>query len=267
MALRIAVLQAAAVPADPAANLAALDDAAARAAADGAELVVTPECFLTGYDIGPGIADLARQDLVGGVARIARSRGLAVLAGTPTVEAGQVFNTAVLVDRAGDVVGVHRKSHLFGVHDRRFAAGPDACTVVELLGVRIAMMICYDVEFPETVRLAALAGAELIAVPTAQMEPFTFVAEHLLRVRAWENQVYVAYANLVGTERDTTYVGRSSISGPDGDVLAARRDGEALLLATVDPGRVHRGRRANPYLTDRRPDLYGGLAAPSPGDA
>ena len=264
MALRIAVLLAAAAPADPAANLAALDAAAARAVAAGADLLIAPECFLTGYDIGPRIAELARGDLVGGVRRIAATRGVAVLVGAPVLDGDRVRNAAVLVDRDGEVVGVHHKSHLFGVQDRRFAAGPDACTVVDLLGVRIAIMICYDVEFPETVRLAALAGAELVAVPTAQMEPFTFVAEHLLRVRAWENQVYVAYANLVGTEATTTYVGRSSISGPDGDVLAAAGDGEALLLATVDPERVHRGRRDNPYLTDRRPALYTALTTPTP---
>lgn len=264
MTLRIAALQAAAAEADPAANLAALDAAAAEAARAGSELLLTPECFLTGYDIGEQIAELARQDLVGRVQEIARSRGVAIIAGTPLAEGDRVFNAAVCVDDEGEVLGAYRKAHLFGVHDRRFAPGPDPFALVTFRGVRIAMMICYDVEFPEPVRLAALAGAQLLAVPTAQMEPFTFVAEHLLRTRAWENQIYVAYANLAGRERDTSYVGRSSISAPDGEVLAAAGTGPALLLATLDVDGVARAQAGNPYLADRRPGLYSGLVVTDP---
>jgi len=112
------------------------------------------------------------------------------------------------------------------------------------------------VEFPENARLAALAGAHLIAVPTAQMQPFEFVADTLVRARAWENQVYVAYANHEGVEGDTTYVGRSSIVAPDGSVIDRREGGTGLLWADVDPEQVHRGQRANPYLADLRPSLY-----------
>ena len=117
-------------------------------------------------------------------------------------------------------------------------------------------MICYDVEFPETVRAAALAGAHLIAVPTAQMEPFAFVAEHLVRVRAWENQVYVAYVDHDGSEDDLTYVGRSSIVAPDATVLDSVEHGSRLIYATIDPNLVDLQQKANPYLGDRRAPLY-----------
>jgi predicted amidohydrolase len=118
------------------------------------------------------------------------------------------------------------------------------------------MMICYDVEFPEAVRHAALAGAHLVAVPTAQMQPFEFVADHLIRTRAWENQLYVAYINHDGSEADTMYVGRSSIAAPDATVLSRIESGSGLLYADVDTAVVDAAREANPYLLDRRPTLY-----------
>jgi len=161
----------------------------------------------------------------------------------------------------GTLLGRHRKTHLFGDLDRRhFTPGDRPTSIVDFGGLRIALLICYDVEFPENVRAAALAGADLIAVPTAQMEPYAFVADHLLRVRAWENQVYIAYVNHDGAEGLLTYVGRSSITAPSGEVLDSVRRGNQLISATVDPAVVAQARKDNPYLLDRRPDLY----APAP---
>ncbi|CAM5716447.1 Carbon-nitrogen hydrolase OS=Streptomyces alboniger OX=132473 GN=CP975_05405 PE=3 SV=1 [Streptomyces alboniger] len=77
-------------------------------------------------------------------------------------------------------------------------------------------MICYDVEFPENVRAHALAGTDLLLVPTAQMHPFQFVAESVVPVRAFENQMYVAYVNRVGQEGEFEFVGLSTLAGPDG---------------------------------------------------
>jgi 5-aminopentanamidase len=255
--LIIAGLQAAGVPGDVEANCAQLRAAAAEAATAGAGLLITPELYLTGYDIGDQVRDLARRDLSGMVRQIAREAGLAILAGIPEPAGEHLFNTAVLVDRRGEELLRYRKTHLFGDLDRRyFRPGDDLVAVAELHGVRIATLICYDVEFPETVRAAAERGADLIAVPTAQMTPFEFVAEQVIRARAWENQVYVAYINHDGRERTLEYVGRSSIVAPSGDVLAGATHGDHLLLATIDTEVVAGARTQNPYLDDRRRDLY-----------
>jgi len=255
--LIVAGLQAAGVPGDVEANGAQLRAAAAEAAAAGARLLITPELFLTGYDIGDQVRDLARLDLTGAVARIAREAGIAILAGIPEPAGELLYNTAILVDEHGEVLLRYRKTHLFGELDRRyFTPGDDLVGTAGLHGVQIAVLICYDVEFPETVRAAAERGAHLIAVPTAQMTPFVFVAEHLVRARAWENQVYLAYINHDGRERTLEYVGRSSIVAPSGDVLAAAGHGDRLLLATIDTDEVARAQAENPYLADRRPDLY-----------
>lgn len=256
--LRIACLQSAGNAGEPAANAAELDGAARRAADGGVSLLITPELFLTGYDIGADLGRWAEEPLVRRASEIARQHGIHLLVGVPEREGQDVYNRAVHLDRSGAVRGRYSKAHLFGPLDREhFAAGGRSFMLTDVDGVTVAVLICYDVEFPEAVRAAAMAGAELIAVPTAQMEPFAFVATTMIPVRAWENQVYVAYANRIGTEGSTKYVGRSSIVGPDGCPLAEGGAGTCeLLVATVDTATVAEAQRRNPYLADRRPHIY-----------
>lgn len=260
MRLTIAGLQHPGHPGDVAANLAVVAAAAREARARGADLLVTPEMFVTGYNIGARVAQLARRPLVDEIARVAAESGIAVVAGLPELlPDGTVANTALLVDETGAELARYRKTHLFSELDQSlFVAGTGLPVPVTYRGVRLALLICYDVEFPETVRAAALAGAHVVVVPTAQMEPFAFVAETLIPVRAWENQVYVAYVNRSGEEGDLRYVGRSSIAAPSGTVLDALGPSTptGLVVATVDTDVVAQAQRDNPYLADLRPELY-----------
>jgi predicted amidohydrolase len=257
MPLTIAGLQTAGTLRDVDANLRELEAAAEEAARDGAGLLITPEMFVTGYVVGDMLPELAGLDFLGQVKAFAQRLEIAILLGAPELTADGVHNAAYFIDDRGEVLNVHRKSHLFADLDRQqFISGHEPFGLVEYRGVRIATMICYDVEFPETVRAAALAGAHLIAVPTAQMEPFAFIAEQLVRVRAWENQVYVAYIDHDGREDDLTYVGRSSIVAPDATVLDSVEHGTRLIYGTVDPHVVVAQQKANPYLADRRGSLY-----------
>lgn len=258
MTLRIAGLQTAGHPGEVEANLAELDRAAATAVGRGAELLIAPELFVTGYDIGDVLYKLAAQPLLERLCAIARERAMALIVGIPEIApSGRLHNSAAFIDHTGDVLARYRKTHLFAELDRTyFDAGDDAVCVVDYRGVRVAMMICYDVEFPENVRRAALAGAHLVAVPTAQMEPFAFIADCVIRARAWENQVYIAYINHDGAEAGTVYVGRSSIVAPDASVLDRIEHGDGLIYADIDPAVVAEAQRLNPYLSDRRTDLY-----------
>lgn len=259
MTLTIAGLQHHGVPGDVEANLDLIALAARQAAERGADLLVTPEMFVTGYNLGDRLAPLATPELVDRVASIAQDTGITILAGLPEpLPGGSITNSLVLVDADGAELLRYRKTHLFGDLDRRlFVAGDTLPPTIELNGVRIAVLICYDVEFPETVRAAALDGADVVIVPTAQMEPYAHIAEHLIPVRAWENQVHLVYVNRVGSEGDLTYVGRSSIVGPDGVVLdALDAETAGLMIATIDPETTRSARRENPYLADRRAELY-----------
>jgi predicted amidohydrolase len=265
--MRIAIYQGPGEPRSVAGNLDLLEARAKEAAGRRARLLICPEMFLSGYNIGPEQARHLAEPADGpGLARgaaIARENGIALLLGYPECgERGAIYNAVRLIDRDGSTLGKYRKCHLFGALDRgMFRAGAALSEVVELDGVRVGLLICYDVEFPESVRVLALAGADLVAVPTALMAPFEAVARILVAARALENQVFLAYANRCGREGDLSYCGLSCVVGPDGVDLARAGRGEQLILADLDLARLSASRLANPCLADRRPELYGPIAA------
>lgn len=241
-------------------GLAALDDAARRAAARGARLLVTPELSLTGYALGERVAALAEPAdgaAAREVARIAAAHGVAVVYGYPERDGEAVYNSVALIGPDGQTLAGYRKTHLYGGWEQaHFTPGGRLVVQADLEGVRIGLLVCYDVEFPETVRAHALAGTELLLAPTALMRPYEIVAETLVPARAWESQLYVAYVNRLGTEGEFDFAGLSCLAAPDGTVPARAGRGEELLVADVDSGRLHASRAENPYLGDRRPGLY-----------
>ncbi|MHB9863098.1 carbon-nitrogen hydrolase family protein [Streptomyces sp. YIM S03343] len=261
--MRTALLQSSGRPGSIVENLRVLDDAAGRAAAAGAGLLVAPELFLTGYAIGDAVAGLAEPasgDSAHAVAETAARHGLAIAYGYPERDGAAVYDSAQLISADGTRLVNHRKTHLYGDFERdHFTAGDQTVAQTELDGLRVGVMICYDVEFPENVRAHALAGTDLLIVPTAQMHPFQFVAESMVPVRAFENQMYLAYVNRAGQEGEFEFVGLSTLAGPDGVAHVRGGRGEELLLAEVDPAALAASRAANPYLKDRRPGLYGSL--------
>ncbi|MEU1302312.1 carbon-nitrogen hydrolase family protein [Streptomyces shenzhenensis] len=258
--MRTALLQSSGRPGSVVENFKVLDAAAARAAAAGAALLATPEMFLTGYAIGAGIGRLAEPadgDWADAVADIAGRHGLAIVYGYPERTDAAVHNSAQLISADGTRLANYRKTHLFGRFERdHFAPGDRPVVQAELNGLTVGLLICYDVEFPENVRAHALAGTDLLVVPTAQMHPYQFVAESLVPVRAFENQMYVAYVNRVGAEGEFEFVGLTTLAGPDGIARARAGRAEELVVADADPGFLAASRRANPYLRDRRPGLY-----------
>lgn len=261
--MRTALLQSSGRPGRVVENLKVLDEAAGRAADAGAGLLVAPEMFLTGYAIGsdvPVLAEPADGDSADAIADIAVRHGLAIVYGYPERDGEQVYNSAQLISVDGTRLAGYRKTHLFGRFERdHFTPGDQPVVQAELGGFRVGLMICYDVEFPENVRAHALAGTDLLLVPTAQMHPFQFVAESVIPVRAFENQMYVAYVNRVGQEGEFEFVGLSTLAGPDGVARTRGGRGEELLIADTDPAFLAASRAANPYLRDRRPGLYRSL--------
>ncbi len=243
--MRLAVLQAAAT-ADATTNLTRLDAALAQAAGAGADLLVSPELFTTGYAMDASAGAGAVQVLAAASARhhLAHAFSLPVTGGIG----------AVVADAGGRVLGTYRKVHLWGEGERAaFTAGDDAPVVVDVAGVAVGVAICFDVEFPETARAAALAGAQLLVVPTAMDD--ARVAEVLLPARALENTLVLAYANHTGNG----FCGASVVLGADGAVLArAGEVGDDLLLVDVAPAEITAARARYPYLSDRRPGAYTG---------
>lgn len=247
---------------------AAFEAAAREAARGGARLMVAPELSWTGYVLGPRAAELAEPadgPAARCAARVAAEYGLAVVYGWPERDGDAVHNTVRLVGPDGTARATYRKAHLYGEGERAaFAPGTEPVVQAELDGLVIGLLVCYDVEFPEAVRAHALAGTDVLAVPTALMRPYEAVPRLLVPARAYENGLYVAYANRCGPEGGDDFAGLSCLAGPDGEVAARAGAGPGLLLGDADPARIAEARAATPYLDDRRPDLYRTLTARSP---
>ncbi|MFH5880323.1 nitrilase-related carbon-nitrogen hydrolase [Arthrobacter sp. NA-172] len=259
----LSVLQANAVVLDIEANLKTVDLAAQRAAAAGAALLLTPELFPLGYaplrihdEFDPATLPSIRQRF----ADIASTHGIGLIYSVPApaVDGGWHIS-ATLLDARGAVLLDYAKVHLFGEEERKaFSAADAAPAVVDFNGVKTSLLICYDVEFPESVRAAATRGAELVLVPTALSAGFDSVPQVLIRARALESQLNVAYANHSGNEDGCDFLGGSVVAGPDGSLLAAAGDGPALLFAEISTEAVREAREEVPYLRERRPELYRG---------
>jgi 5-aminopentanamidase len=254
--LTLALYQCTSNPLDVAGNLNRLEAAADQARQGGADVLVCPEMFLTGYNIGQAAVRQSAQAAHGtyaqAVADIALRHSMAIVYGYPELgEQGTCFNAAQWISASGERGLNYRKTHLFGDLDKtQFAAGDITSTLVELKGWRIGILICYDVEFPENTRRLTRAGAELIVVPTANMANFDFVPTTMIPVRAYENQVYVAYANYTGQEGDLMYGGLSMVVAPDGAVLSQAGRTETMTFATLDSEKLETARRRCTHLVD-----------------
>src|SRR5215469_11838846 len=272
---QIAVAQLAITVAEPDANRQAAADAVAEAAAAGAQLVVLPELCDSGYvfDSADETRRLATPAADSATLRqwhdLATRHGLVIVGGFCELSADdRLYNSAALVDRSG-TRALYRKAHLWDTEKLIFTPGDAAPPVTNLGFGRVALMICYDLEFPEWVGLAALGRADVIAAPVnwpaTGPPPAGERPAEIIRTQAGAsvNAVFVAVADRCGAERGTDWVGGSVIIGPDGYPLAGPADPgkPAVLTAACELPRA-RDKSTSPrndVLTDRRPVLYAGL--------
>lgn len=253
--LRVGVLQATGLVNSVAENLRGIAARAHEARQRGAKLLVTPELFTSGYapTLVHGTDGGAQREQL---AAIAVEHGIAVVASTVEHEDGRHYISASLFGPDGTELTRYRKQNLFGADESSvFTPGTNPPAVVDFNGVGIALGICFDVEFPEFVRSAALAGAELLCVPTAVPlraaddageQPFDtrLIPSMVVPTRALESQLYIAYANHAGPN----FAGLSTIADPYGRRLATASGEGELILADVDLVVLAQARRDTDYL-------------------
>jgi predicted amidohydrolase len=268
----VAVCQLALTIGDLDANAGAAAAAVEQAASMNADLVVLPELADTGYvftgaDEARSLASPADGNPTLGQWRALAARYGTVIAGgfCEVAAGGTLHNSAAVVDASG-TRALYRKAHLWDAEKLVFTPGDAPPPVVGLPFGKVALMICYDLEFPEWVRLAALAGADLIAAPVnwpAAAVPEGERPSEVVRVQADAsvNGVFIAVADRCRDERGVSWVGGTVIVGPDGYPLAGPVVGDrpAVLTAECDLARAADKRISthNDVLSDRRPALYG----------
>lgn len=256
-------------------NIAGLLALVEAAASGGARLIVTPEMGTTGYcwhdraEVEPFVEPIPGPT-TDRFAAVARDRGVHIVVGLPEVDpaTGLYYNSAVLIGPEG-IVGTHRKTHPYISEPKWAASGDLGHRVFETPLGRIAILICMDIHFIETARLAGLGGADVICHVSNWLAERT-PAPYWIN-RAFENGCYLVEANRWGLERGVQFSGGSCIIAPDASILATVDDGDGIAIAEIDPA-LARARTVwgEPILTQRRPELYRELMtntfAWNPGD-
>jgi len=258
--LTIALAQMTVTRGEPHVNLGAASFAIRDAAERGAELVLLPELWSTGYDLARcnAHARITRTEVLPALGALARELGVFV-AGSVLIDDGdeRVFNSMLVIGPAGVIVSRYDKVHLFGLmaEDHYLTPGCELSTL-SLPTWEVGLAICYDLRFPELFLSYAMAGASLVLIPA---EWPAVRHEHwrtLVRARAIENGYFVAACNCAGTSGPTLFGGHSMLVDPWGMVVCEGGQDDTLLIATIDGARVRAARNTIPALADRRPDVY-----------
>lgn len=256
-----------------------------RAAKNDVQLIGFPELSLTPYFCIENNRNYEHyfeplnSPYLGQILRLARELGIAAIVPFAELDGIRYFNSSVVANQEGAIIGRYRKIHIPGAfplpgrgalvfEKLYFTPGDLGYPVMDLGFARVGVQICYERNFPEGYRVLALRGAEIIYTPTNLMRigavwtPDTW--ELVLRARAYENGCFIVGVNKAGHERDLDYVGDSLVASPkDGTVIArSAADHDDLLVVDVDLEDVTEARKRLPFMRDRQPLTYGPLVQP-----
>ncbi len=232
-----------------------------RASENQADIIVFPELFSTGYNldiIGDKIYDMACPsdgDTIKLASSEAKLGNIHVIAPLAYTYENKLFNSAVIIDNNGKVLNVYHKNNLWDKEQEYFKYGSHDYRVYDAQFGKFGVIICYDVDFPETCRKLALAGTEIIFVPAAWATTHRHLWDIYLPARALENTVFVAGVNRTGKEGDVVYFGDSKVFDPTGSLVArAGENIEEILYCNIDVATIPDIRKDFPYLKELRKD-------------
>ena len=244
-----------------------IEDAVLELFSVDADLVVLPELFNTGYQFASiqEVEDLAEEVPSGRTCQammdLARDRDMSLVFGLPEKDGKRLYNSAVVVGPRG-LVGKYRKAHLFAEEKDFFDMGDTGFQAFDLGHAKIGVMICFDWLFPESARVLALLGADIICHPANLVLPY---CQKAMQTRSLENGVFTITANRVGAEsrggRDPlVFTGQSQITDNKGMVIAGLGENDTgVLLTEIDPWQARNKRitEQNDRIKDRHPEFYG----------
>ncbi|MBO7668101.1 MAG: carbon-nitrogen family hydrolase [Firmicutes bacterium] len=242
MKIKAAAIQFDILPAQVEHNMERARELLADAIDRGAELLILPELWNTGYAL-EDIAELAPRHQASALAmlrELASGAGVTIVGGSiPEDRHGAVYNTCFVIGPKGQTLAKYRKAHLFPHYKKEhlyFTAGDELVSFdYEKAGERInvGLCICYDLRFPEMCRNLALRGARLLCAPTSWPRARIREYELLCRARATENRAFVLATNYTDTV-DNTYCGGALVAAPDGELLVRGENYEGVYMAEMD---------------------------------
>lgn len=232
-----------------------------QAAQEKPDVIVLPETWNTGFFPREGLAALCDTDCARVKAvfsRLAREENTAIVAGSVSnARAGRIYNTACVFDRSGAQVGEYDKTHLFSPmgEGEAYTPGERLCRFT-LDGVRCALLICYDIRFPELTRTLAVEGLDVLFLVAQWPAARSAHLRALVTARAIENQMFLVCCNSCGQAGDTVYGGGSVLLDPWGRELASADATETILSAECQLDVLQQIRTSIHVFRDRRPELY-----------
>ena len=229
------------------------------AANKGAEIIVLPEMWNTGYALEklPELADKNGERTRAFLSNLARELNVHIVGGSVAVEQdGKFFNTAYTFNRGGELAGEYSKAHLFKLmNEHQYLEAGDGMNRFKLDDLEAAGVICYDIRFPEWLRSHALDGAKVLFVPAQWPTERIDHWKTLLQARAIENQCFVVAVNRIANKVQN-FNGQSMVIEPWGEIVWTGSETEELAIVDVDFAKVDEVRGRIPVYADRRPELY-----------
>jgi 5-aminopentanamidase len=223
------------------------------------DIVCFPELATTGYSLGRKWIELAEEIPGTGtdeLSEIASERGFYLICGVDErgkgEEAENIYDSAVLIDPNGKLVGVYRKVHLWG-NERKYFTSGKSFPVFRTKLCTIGMGICYDLEFPESARVMAQKGAKIVFYPSAQPSNARKMVEIYVRSRSSENCIFTAFSNRIGSEGELSFFGESQVNSPNTRILAQAGRNQGFVSAKVDLKILDEQSRLLPYLRELEP--------------
>ena len=260
--MKVAVYQMELIPGSPHKNREKVSEwVESQVKADQPDIIVLPELWTTSYMIEQleAIAESA-EPTRSFLSDLAKKHQINIIGGSIANKVNdKIYNTSLIFDRNGKLVYEYSKIHLVPMLNEPayLTAGEEKVQTFELDGIRMGVIICYDLRFPELARKLALEGAQVLFIPAEWPKPRTNHWVNLQIARAIENQMYVVSSNNVGSLNGVEYTGTSLIVDPWGEVLAkGSEDNEETLRGIVNPERVVEVRESVPIFESRVPDLY-----------
>lgn len=251
--MKVAIGQFSVRVAKPEVNYAKVREMTLAAAAQGAEFIVFPELWHSGYDLENAEAYAKGEpELLSALSGLAKESGMYLFAGSLLHHSEQgVQNSQAIFDPTGKLLGRYPKVHLFRLMDEdKYLVAGDAPQVIDTPWGKAGLAICYDLRFPEL--FFAYEDVNFVVVPAQWPQPRLAHWQTLVKARAIENQWYIIAVNRSGISGSTKFGGHSTVVDPWGETLVEGGEGEELLFATLDLERVAEARSRIPVHQDRR---------------